>query len=801
MRFSWRLIVLLISLNVFISAVNSQQFLAPLPVEDAVAQLTLGSVSISTDGQRIAYVVRDYRRREALNDPKSTLITPTGVTKQADIWITNSRSGETKNLTGGKGNSWGQAWSPNGRWLAFYSDRDGHPRLWVWDESTDRLRRVSDEFVRTLYSHERVSWTPDSRRVLVKLLPENGDIREAAEPAENRSQAFASSVGQTGTQRIPASPTVTVFSSSVTSKQLNGAESLEVIEIANPFVQKRLGDLAMVDVSSGSVQRLVRRAETPWYSISPDGAAVGFSAVKGHEKNSQQASFDIAVVSLRDGQKRVVASNVKQIWGSFSWSPDGRSLSYLTASSDPLARTDCFVVSVTGGAPRNLTPGEHPRFGDNDTAVPLWDAAGKSLYLLGGDALWRASVGDERASQVAKIPNKRLIGIVALADGRIASTDSGRSVVITTRDDRTKQVGFYKMDLTKGKSSQLVEEDKSYSKVIGFKSDVAIDGQGASFISQDAGHCPDLWFAGMNFKNPRRLTHVNSQFDKYVLGQSRLIQWEGTNGEKLRGALLLPAGYQEGKRYPIVVWVYGGDYGSDAVNTFGIIPSSTFNMQVLATRGYAILYPDAPLRLGTPLKDLAATVLPGVDRAIELGIADPDRLGVMGHSYGGYSTLALIVQTTRFKAATIGGSAAGNIFTSYGNLTNGLPSFVGYIEREQGRMGGTPWQYRDRYIENSPYFYLDKVKTPLLLAHGTVDTIPLSWSDETFVALQRLGKEVQYLRYAGEGHVIQGYANQVDFWNRRIEWFDNWLDISRDQQGNLVWDGEKVKFRNGAPTK
>lgn len=118
--------------------------------------------------------------------------------------------------------------------------------------------------------------------------------------------------------------------------------------------------------------------------------------------------------------------------------------------------------------------------------------------------------------------------------------------------------------------------------------------------------------------------------------------------------MLLPAGYKEGIRYPLVVITYGGSYLSDYVNHFGFwgtMPS--FNMQVLATRGYATLYPDAPLRKGAPLKDLASTILPGVNKVIELGIADPDRLAVMGQSYGSYSTLALIVQTNRFKAAII----------------------------------------------------------------------------------------------------------------------------------------------------
>jgi dipeptidyl aminopeptidase/acylaminoacyl peptidase len=117
---------------------------------------------------------------------------------------------------------------------------------------------------------------------------------------------------------------------------------------------------------------------------------------------------------------------------------------------------------------------------------------------------------------------------------------------------------------------------------------------------------------------------------------------------------MLPAGYAEGTKYPLVVWVYGGGFGSNDVNRFGFWGSNAaMNMQALATRGYAVFAPDAPLRVGTPMRDLADTVMPGVNRLIELGIADPDRLAVMGQSYGSYSVLALVTQTTRFKAAVI----------------------------------------------------------------------------------------------------------------------------------------------------
>lgn len=180
--------------------------------------------------------------------------------------------------------------------------------------------------------------------------------------------------------------------------------------------------------------------------------------------------------------------------------------------------------------------------------------------------------------------------------------------------------------------------------------DVSNDGK-IAYVAQDAAHPEDIWIFGGSTRVPSRVTAINPQFEKVSLGTSRTISWRSVDGFELHGALLLPGNYKEGARYPLIVNVYGGADLSDVVNRFGFGGDAADNMQIFATRGFAVLFRDSPLRKGTPMQDLLETVLPGVNRVVELGIADPDRLGIMGHSYGGYSTLALIVQSRIFKAA------------------------------------------------------------------------------------------------------------------------------------------------------
>jgi dipeptidyl aminopeptidase/acylaminoacyl peptidase len=200
-------------------------------------------------------------------------------------------------------------------------------------------------------------------------------------------------------------------------------------------------------------------------------------------------------------------------------------------------------------------------------------------------------------------------------------------------------------------------------------------------------------------------------------------------------------------------------------------------MQLLATRGYAVLLPDSPQGVGTPMLDLAKTILPGVNKVIEMGVADPDRLSVMGQSNGGYSALGLLVQTQRFKAA-IALDGMGNLVSHYAELDNAGTTYGVALEHGQNALGGSPWEVRDRYIENSPFFYLDRIETPLLIVHGAEDTTVASYeSDEVFVGLRRLGKEVEYAKYKGEAHTQLGwsYANQVDVCTRMLGWLEDHL--------------------------
>src|SRR5262249_52203639 len=226
--------------------------------------------------------------------------TRTGAAVEAeacDVCIVHTETGESRNLTGGRGTSWGPAWSPDGRHLAFYSDRDGRARLWVWEASSGQVRAVADVIVRPLFNFESARWTPDGRKLLVKVLPEGLTLERAAELEEGQRPEVAAPGGATAVVfRSPARPA--------------GPES------TTAWTSASRADLAPMDLESGAVERLTRGVRPRGYWFASDGSRLAFTTYRGDEaEGSQQSLYDLHVRSLADGATRTVAAGLRLGYG------------------------------------------------------------------------------------------------------------------------------------------------------------------------------------------------------------------------------------------------------------------------------------------------------------------------------------------------------------------------------------------------------------------------------------------------------------------------------------------------------
>jgi dipeptidyl aminopeptidase/acylaminoacyl peptidase len=382
------------------------------------------------------------------------------------------------------------------------------------------------------------------------------------------------------------------------------------------------------------------------------------------------------------------------------------------------------------------------------------------------------------AREIAQFPGKKvqmLVPVTSRGD-RVWLREGGKSVVAVVSDGIRKEL--HRVPLEGGKPRLLFGEEKEYTGLSRYNLLASPSTGRMVYAAEDAQHPEDLWIARSDLSGSTRLTQLNPKISAVPMGSLRIVEWTGADGLPYAGALLLPSGYEPGKRYPLVTYVYPMDVLPDA-NKFGSnhLSNEYFNLQLMATRGYAVLYSGANWRPADrePMKSVANAVLPGIDHVIGLGVADPERIGVFGASAGAYSTMALIVQSTRFKVAMAQCGLA-NLFSMYGNLDNKGYSHGLAVNENSFQMPDHPWKDRDRYIRNSPWFFLDKVQTPLLLIHGTEDTAAIvTLSNEVFVGLRRLGKTVQYARYVGEGHGLSSQENLRDAGQRYLDWFDRYL--------------------------
>jgi dipeptidyl aminopeptidase/acylaminoacyl peptidase len=745
-----------------------------LPIETALRAPTLRSdcpPSLSPDGVWAAYTLQDDARRVADADERHHWFSLRGVSSLIgagnDVWITNLDTGKSLNLTAGKGTNWNPVWSPDGQQLAFYSDRDGAARLWVWNKRSDSLRRVSAAIVRPFDQTDAAQWTPDSRYLLTKMLPADTTLEAAARAMTGEALKL------TDDRPADSQATVTVYRSTPAAKAKAQPSDRFHPSLGIGLFNRWRADLALIEIANGQTRIIARDIHPLGVRLAPEGKHLAYAQINWLGPVPAENRIDLVVVALADLRARTVAVGLtKFFWGAaFSWSPDSQRLSWNVETAN--GKSICAIADLKSAEPAVIEFAARVGF----PRPPLWDAAGTKIYLPAQQSIWQLNIAERTAAELAKLANLTLTDIVAPEhSGRFWSPDEGRSMLLMARDAATLQSSLHRLDLVTGQLSRWREESKRYGD--GGAIACASNGRRAIYLAEDAQRPPDFWLLQNDGAQPRQVTHTNPQLERYAAGETRLIEWQSAEGRKLRGALLLPAGYQSGRRYPLIVWVYGGASLSRQLNNYGLEGKGVWNMQLFASRGYAVLLPDAPSRGDSQLRDLAQMVLPSVDKVIEMGIADPERLGLGGHSNGGYSVLALLVQTTRFKAA-ICSAGFGNLFGSYAKLGDDGEAFgTHWFEQGPHALGGSPWTVREKYLENSPFFHLDKVRTPLLLLHGAQDdSVPAYLPAEIFVGLRRLGQNVAYAKYDREGHVPArwGYANQLDYCRRMIGWFEEHL--------------------------
>jgi dipeptidyl aminopeptidase/acylaminoacyl peptidase len=449
---------------------------------------------------------------------------------------------------------------------------------------------------------------------------------------------------------------------------------------------------------------------------SPDGKEIAFVSKRSADPDRDSEFGLYAIAPVAGSTPRLITTFQGEAgdseWsGAPQWSPNGRELAYVTAGDPKLvyfSRHSLAVVAASGGPPRILTQSL-----DRNVMSPRWSADSRSLYIL---------VEDDR--------NQNLVRIGA-ANGQATPVFDGPRE--TTAFDIGAKDRIVLLDSTVDRPSEIFAFEKGRARAVS--------------------HANDAWLA------------------ERQLATTEEISVKSKDGTRISGFLLKPPGFVQGRRYPTLLWIHGGPV-SQYANSF--MPM----WQVFAARGYVVVATNPRGSSGRGEAFASAIyadwgnkdtqdVLAAVDYVLDQGIADPERLGVGGWSYGGILTNFVIAKDTRFKAA-VSGASMSNILAGYGTDM--------YI-REYELELGTPWKNLEVYLRNSyAFLHADRIKTPTLFLCGDRDfNVPLLNSEQMYQALRSLNIDTQLIIYPGQYHGLDKPSYLRDRMQRYLQWFGKYL--------------------------
>ncbi len=563
-------------------------------------------------------------------------------------------------------------------------------------------------------------------------------------------------------------------------------QSVQILRVTQ---DRRATFAAVVDLASGAVRQIANddmRAITPTDDLK---WAIGRVDTPYRGQISWGGSrADVYRINLVTGERTLIEPGLSRTMG---FSPDGKWFLYLNKGhvySYDMATGK--KTAIDGG--RSFVDAED----DHDYEKPVYGVAGfsadgKSALLYDRYDLWALPLTGGSPANVTKgvgakqetrlrVAPMRPAGAGGGGGGRGGGAGGGadqaidltKPITLAAYGEYTKKTGYF--SLAPGQAPQpLIWADKQIGAPI-----VAKNADRVIFTQQTFTEYPNYWVSTKEFGAPRQVTDADPDLLKqFAWGSKKLIDYTNSKGQRLQATLTLPAGYEPGKRYPMLVYFY--EIMSNTHHSFQIPPyDDRPHMSTYASNGYLVLQPDVVYEIGKPGSSALDCVGSAVRKVIELGYADPKHVGLQGHSWGGYQSSFIVTQTDMF-AAVVTGAPPTDLTSFYGTLYRSSGTIQqGITEVGQVRMGEnvTPWSHHALYESQSPIHNAPNIKTPFLILQGTADGA-VDWGQglEFYAAARRLGKQVIFLSYPDEAHHLGRKENQIDFQIRMRQFFDHYL--------------------------
>ncbi len=677
------------------------------------------------------------------------------------VYAYDLQNGKLENIFKSKGKFKKLSLSEDGTQIAFIADLDTNtktqirlPKLYRWKEGDVQAQLLTDE----KQTFAPAGW----------LVSDNYQPRFS----KDGKRLFF------GTNPKPVVPDTTLLPEEIVSVEVWNWQDkkLQTQQKVTSDEDKKRSYLSVIHLDNLKIIQL-GFVEIPSVSLDKEANHGTVLAISEVPYSNQHWNFDtkkdVYLINLQDGSRKQIATALQ---GNPVLSPNAQ---YVTWWSMP--DTAWFAYSLNTEKTIKLTNNQGVKFFDEDDDHP-------DLPSSYGSAGWVDDTKDpmfvvyDRYDAWAidlknNVPMLITGGRANKVQYRYVNLDAddkfilGKNALWKLVYEKDKSEGYAIPTSPLSKPKEIYKVDYTLSNPIKAKGT-----DNLIFTKQNFQNFPDLYTSDLSFQNVQKVSEANPQQKDYAWGTVELVDYKAFDGTPLQGLLYKPENFDATKKYPMMVYFY--ERNTENLHLH-ITPSpirAAINYPYFTSNGYVIFVPDIVYKAGDPGKSAYNCIIAGTKEMIAKGFINPERVGISGHSWGGYQTAYLVTQTNMFRAAEAGAPVA-NMTSAYGGIRwESGNSRQAQYEKGQTRIGGTLWDKFDKYVENSPLFQAPKIQTPLLMMHNDDDgAVPWQQGIEFYSALKRLNKPVWLLNYNGEKHGLIQRKNKKDFAKRLYQYFDHYL--------------------------